>query len=164
MDVSGLTSGAASVAVGESSVCAIVSTGGLKCWGFNGSGELGVGSLDPRTSNVPLESRLTYGVTSVAAGARNICALNSPGGASTWCWGSNDHGQLGVGTGFPPQSGAPLDVAGACGAVAITGGYSHTCALMNSPHATKCWGYGSEGQLGNGENRTSYAPVDVNGL
>jgi hypothetical protein len=66
--------------------------------------------------------------------------------------------------GFSPQSGAPLDVAGACGAVAITGGYSHTCALMNSPHAAKCWGYGSEGQLGNGENRTSYAPVDVNGL
>ena len=93
-----------------------------------------------------------------------MCALNSPGGASTWCWGSNYDGPLGVGTGFPPQSGAPLDVSGAGGAVAITGGYVHTCALMNSPHATKCWGYGSEGQLGNGENRTSYAPVDVNGL
>ena len=163
VDVSGLTSGAASVAVGGLSVCALASTGGLKCWGSNAFGELGIGSFDPLKSNVPLDNRLTYGVTSVAGGFRHICALNSPGGAKTWCWGSNIEGQLGIGT-FPPNGKAPLDVPGAGGAVAITGGYDHTCALMSSPHAAKCWGRGLEGQLGNGENRTSYAPVDVSGL
>ena len=35
---------AIAIALGESHACAIGSGGGIKCWGWNGDGQLGIGS------------------------------------------------------------------------------------------------------------------------
>ena len=48
------------------------------------------------------------------------------------------------------------------GVTAIVAGWQHSCAVHNG--AAKCWGYGGNGQLGNGGTSNSNTPVQVTGL
>ena len=52
VDVSGLASGATSVATGNGHTCAMTGSGGVKCWGDNGSGQLGDNSTTRRLTPV----------------------------------------------------------------------------------------------------------------
>ena len=94
VDVAGLTSGVAAVAVSFQHTCAITAVGGAKCWGYNGSGELGDGTTADRPAPVDV-SGLTSGIAASATGYSHSCALTT--GQEMKCWGSNSKGQLGIG-------------------------------------------------------------------
>ncbi len=159
VDVSGLTSGMAVVAIGNAHTCAVSSAGGAKCWGFNAYGQLGDNSTTQRMTPVDV-SGLTSGVAVVATGNGHTCALTSAGGVK--CWGSNIVGQLGDGTSTDRLMAG--DVFGlTSGVVAIATGQDHTCALTTLG-GVKCWGYNSNGQLGDGTITFRLTAVDVSGL
>jgi alpha-tubulin suppressor-like RCC1 family protein len=75
------------------------------------------------------------GVMQVAAGGFHTCALLSD--TTLWCWGLNDHGQLGDGTMTSRPTPAP--VPGLRGVAGVAAGYVGTCAWMLDGSAS-CWG------------------------
>ncbi len=157
-DVSGLSSGVTAVTAGYQHTCALTTAGGVKCWGFNGDGNLGDGSTTSRLTPVSV-SGLTSGVSSVSAGGYHTCVVTSVGGVK--CWGFNFPGQLGDAT--TTSRSTAVAVSGlASGVTAVAAGAYYTCALT-SVGGVRCWGSNS-GQLGDGTTTSRSVPVSVNGL
>ncbi len=156
--VSGLSSGVTAIALGDLHTCAIVN-GGARCWGSGGVGQLGTGG-SIFSSPVPVAvSGLASNVTALSTGKFHSCAVMS--GAS-YCWGQGDSGELGNGlTTYIVQ--APVAVSGYSTASAvISAGAYFTCGIRNA--GAQCWGYGSQGRLGNGGIGNSSLPQQVVGL
>ncbi|OGQ92201.1 MAG: hypothetical protein A2289_02595 [Deltaproteobacteria bacterium RIFOXYA12_FULL_58_15] len=160
--ITGVFGEAKAVAAGYAHTCAILDTGRLMCWGFDGSGQLGDGGTNTSQGTPVNVVGMSTGVVSVTAGDAHTCALLNTGALK--CWGFDHFGQLGDGDTNTSQ-GTPVDVAGlSTGVIAVAAGSYHTCALLDTG-AIKCWGSDNFGQLGDeGTNTSQGTPVDVAGL
>jgi cysteine-rich repeat protein len=152
------------VACGANQTCAILTGGSVKCWGYNGEGELGLGDTIQRGDgpnemgdSMPAVNLGTGKTASaIAAGLAHACALLNDD--SVKCWGANERGQLGLGDTLhrgdgPNEMGDSLlavDLGAGKTASAIAAGAVHTCALLNDSRV-KCWGDNTHGQLGLGD-------------
>lgn len=122
----------------------LIQSNTLSCWGQNNQGQL---ATDPGvTPSLPTPTIMPVAeVAAVALGRQHTCALTS--GGTIHCWGRNDTGQLGDGTGtqqlapvvvtLPPEAGIPI---------AIEAGDQHTCVIDDAA-ALWCWGSNANGQL-----------------
>ena len=149
---------AVQVSAGFHHTCAARDDGHVVCWGDNAKGELGNGS----TTN-SLTAVMVAGVSTavqVAAGYDFSCALLEDGTAR--CWGANSLGQ--VGNDAPANSSVPVTVpatvVGLAGAVQISAGNAHACAVIDDG-TVDCWGSNSGAQLGDGTFVDSPVPVEV---
>lgn len=159
VDVSGLPSGVLAIDAGDIHTCALLVTGGVKCWGNNASGQLGDGTNLTRTSPVDVIG-LTSGVTAIAADRYHTCALLDTGVVE--CWGSNVYGQLGDGT--TDGSNVPVMVSGLSSvSSAIVAGGRHSCAILDTGEMM-CWGGNHAGPLGDGSTTDRVTPGNVSGL
>ena len=158
---------AVSVAAGGNHTCAITSAGGVKCWGDNAFGQLGDGTTVNRTAPVDVQG-LTSGVSSLAAGIEQTCALLTDGHVK--CWGGNSSGQLGDGTttghatpayvcGVNQPATCALTLSGVTG---ISAAGRHVCAI--GAGGATCWGDNTYGQLGDGTTTNRPSPVDIPSL
>ena len=107
--------------------CAIAADGKAYCWGDNTTGELGDVNLSNSTYYYALPNAVSGGLTfkSIAVGGGMIGNADyyyyyaDPGGHScgvttagvAYCWGSNNHGELGIGPSTAPSRG-PVKVLG----------------------------------------------------
>jgi alpha-tubulin suppressor-like RCC1 family protein len=147
------------VATGFVSSCALSTKGAVRCWGYNGEGELGDGTKVD--SPIPVAvAGLNRNVKAIAAGSYFTCALTTKGAVK--CWGSNSYGQLGNNT--TTDAAAPVAVYGLeKGIKAISAGNFFACALTKKGKVL-CWGANNFGQLGNGTKTGSARPIAVSGL
>ncbi|WP_404367391.1 RCC1 domain-containing protein [Corallococcus coralloides] len=144
---------AVQLATGLGHTCALLSTGRVRCWGANASGQLGLGHTRAIGDDEPIATVGTVDLGGaralrVTAGDRHTCALLTSGHVR--CWGDNTHGQLGLGHTDtlgddepPPTTDVPV---GAPVQDLVAGG-DHTCALLFSGRP-RCWGANAYGQLG----------------
>ena len=141
------------ISAGEGHVCALFSNGTIKCWGYNGEGQLGYGDTTDRgidastmganLATVDLGTRLT--ATKIVTGEYFTCALLNT--KQVKCWGQNHRAQLGSGdsTNIGTASGqmgdnlAVVSIGSDQFVVDITAGANHVCVLLQS-NAVKCWG------------------------
>jgi len=112
---------------------------------------------------VPVSTVLRF--TAIAAGYFHSCAIDNVG--KTYCWGSNRDDQLGSAgpmedCGASRCSAGPVGVAGAHRFTQLAAGRRHSCGLT-AAGSTWCWGYGKDGQLGDGRATSSPVPVRVAG-
>lgn len=119
-----------SLALGGSHRCALMADGTVRCWGANRSGQLGDGTIAPRT--LPVVVSGLSGVRQLAAAGSSTCALLADGSVS--CWGDNGSGQLGDGT--TTSRPTPARVVGVSGATALLG---FGCAAVAGGRV-RCWG------------------------
>jgi alpha-tubulin suppressor-like RCC1 family protein len=147
------------IRAGEAHTCAHLGSGGGRCWGHNGYGQLGDGT---KTSRNTIGSDITgiSGLVTIVPGAHHTCARLSSGG--TRCWGANQYGQLGNGstTEFlrPPDA----DIPNLGRVVDIDAGW-HSCALLDSGQL-RCWGPNAGGALGDGTMMDRLSPSAVLGM
>lgn len=135
--------------------CQLLADGRVGCWGYNGHGETGSGTITT-SKKVPVAATgVTQGIA-LGVGYYHTCVLVYPGTAK--CWGQNNRGQLG--NGGTATSSTPVAVTGLSGAVSISGGIAHTCAALGTGDV-RCWGYNSQGQLGDGTRTNRSTPVNV---
>jgi alpha-tubulin suppressor-like RCC1 family protein len=156
--VSGLGSGVTAISSGGFTSCA-VQGGALRCWGYGGNGLLGTGQMSDAHSPVIVPG-LETGVTAVSVGGNAACAVKDSG---LQCWGALDgYGELGNNT--VNGSYTPLPVPTLSSGVAeVSVGLDFACALT-AFGSVECWGDGTRGQLGNGQQAVSPVPVQVQGL
>lgn len=160
------------VAAGFWHTCATLTNGKVRCWGRGADGQLGYGNTDHIGDD---EAPAAAGdvnvgglVSQVAAGYSHTCAVLTDGNVR--CWGSGFDGALGysttiIGDNESPASAGNVNVGGSVTQVVV--GQHHTCALLTTG-SVRCWGRGTEGQLGYGNtnhigiNRSPASAGDVN--
>lgn len=154
---------AKAISSGLNHTCAILDNDTVKCWGRGFDGQLGYddrknrgtrsGQMGNNLPKVNLGANRTAKV--ISAGSRHTCAILDNDTAK--CWGEGDYGKLGTGSNdnIGDQRNEmsnlnALSVSRARKFKAITAGESHTCAVAGN-NSIKCWGYGLNGQLGQGD-------------
>lgn len=157
--VTGLSSGAKAVSAGHEHTCAINSAGSALCWGRGSYGQLGSGSTAQQLTPTQV-SGLTSGVAEISAAFAHTCARTTAGAVK--CWGNNANFQLGDRSN--KSSNIPVQVYTLnSGVKRIATGMHTSCAIL-STGAAKCWGYGVNGQIGDGATANRSGPSQVAGL
>ena len=162
------------ISAGGEHSCAVFTNGGLKCWGKNSAGQLGLGDTENRGDEEgQMGDALPYivlneniGVREVSAGGEHTCALLNNGLIK--CWGLNNYGQLGLGDqknrgDQESEMGEALPeviLGSGYASKAISAGRNHSCAI-SAGGTLFCWGKNDKGQLGLGDNQDRNEPVAV---
>ncbi|MSZ04551.1 MAG: hypothetical protein F2700_08855 [Actinobacteria bacterium] len=144
--------------------CVLLDNNTIKCWGYNGNADLGLGDTDNRGDN---SSEMGDSLPAVDLGTGRTAKAVSSGGGGTCsildndtvkCWGYSAQGQLGYGDtnnrgdvgGEMGDNLLAVDLGTGRTASAIWYGDLHVCALLDNG-SVKCWGWNSVGQLGLGD-------------
>jgi alpha-tubulin suppressor-like RCC1 family protein len=144
---------AVKLAAGRDHTCAVLNNGKVRCWGYNGYGQLGYGNTNNVGDNEWVWSAgdvdVGGAVQDITAGGDHTCALLTNG--KVRCWGYGGYGQLGygntllIGDNEAPSTAGDVDMGGV--AIQVSAGAQHTCALLSTGRLV-CWGRDYSGQLG----------------
>jgi alpha-tubulin suppressor-like RCC1 family protein len=136
-----------------------LAAGRLYAWGDNSDGQLGDGSTVNRKTPARVKLPAGVRVQAISAGGYHSLAVTTTG--HVLAWGYNQTGQ--VGDGSTTNRDTPVQAAispGTGKVVAVSAGCNHSLALT-SRHVALAWGFGGDGQLGDGGKADRLSPVRV---
>lgn len=141
--------------------CGIANGNRAYCWGVGNVGQMG--DLGTTLNNpAPVEVDGAGSFTNwekIAVGDDHACGIR---GGRLFCWGNNNHGELGVNP-TVAQSLMPVEVDGAhADWKEISVNADTTCGIRNDGKFY-CWGLNDDNQLGNGAG-DKLVPTEVPGL
>lgn len=134
------------------------------CWGRNDRGQLGDGTTTDRWSPVPVVGDVRP--QSLSVGVDHTCATPNDGAIrAVWCWGADDHGQLGDGT-IGGSSSTPVAIAWPAFEPPgrVYAGDAFTCTSAGPGGKVHCWGRNDRGQVGDGTTTDRPEPTEVAGV
>jgi alpha-tubulin suppressor-like RCC1 family protein len=150
--------GATAIACAEHDCLVVMNRGAVWSWGTNTQDKLGYATTGFNPSPTPTPIPGLSDIRSVAGTMSSSMALGMDG--TVWCWGDNNYGELGTGTG-PEQAVARL-IPNLTGVKAIAAG-SGASQTIRTDGTVWEWGNGTSGQMANG-GATSITPVQTIGL
>ena len=154
------------VAVGREHACALDASGGVRCWGWNVSGQCGTGSqtltvIDAPTAVVRTGGAALTDAVAVAAGDTHTCAIVGAD-RRVACWGQGGPALGGVGVASRPLA---EDVPGLTGVMGLALQAGISCAWL-ADGSSWCWGDSARRADGasatamvTGPQRTMFPPV-----
>jgi alpha-tubulin suppressor-like RCC1 family protein len=146
----------AEISAGASQTCGIEMTSRqIYCWGDNTHGQLGDGTTLTHAAPAPVLGGRSFATVATGAGS-TVCGIEQGTGAA-YCWGFNNHGQVGAGTG---DQLSPIAVTGGILFAQIATGFGHTCA-STSANVLYCWGFNGFGRLGINSQVDAASPTAV---
>jgi alpha-tubulin suppressor-like RCC1 family protein len=132
--------------------------GTVWAWGYNGSGQLGDGTLISRSSPVSVVGGFTDWI-SASGGSSHSVAVRANG--TVWAWGFNYSGRLGDGTIINRSS--PVSVVGGfTDWISASAGSFHSLGVRANG-TVWAWGRNSNGYLGDDTITSRSSPVSVVG-
>jgi alpha-tubulin suppressor-like RCC1 family protein len=146
--------------------CANGGSKGIYCWGFNGNGQLGLGTIDSVEHPTPAPIVVASPVR-LAPGVNHACGLDENGQVS--CWGYNFWGTAGDGTTNGPAAceGGQLycqpkasHVLGLPKIVDLSSGLEISVAL-GVDGTVWAWGYNQDGRIGHEPGQADGGANDV---
>ncbi len=153
----------ASVTSGLWYACGLTVAGVAYCWGNVGEylnerpgGAPGPVPGDRHARRLPVKITDDLTFVSLSAGYDHVCGVTGVG--AVFCWGGNEHGELGDGS--KTSTSKPVRVASDVRFRSVSAGVAHTCAVATDGRVY-CWGSGAAGALGNGSETSSARPVAV---
>jgi alpha-tubulin suppressor-like RCC1 family protein len=154
-------SGVTAVAAGDLHSLALIG-GAVYGWGYNGYGELGIGSTASQLIPVPVTGLSGVTIVSIFAGYSFSAAIDSNG--HLWCWGYNNFGACGNSAASNPQT-TPVEVTNSDGSylsnvVSVHIG-EYYCTAVESNGTAWSWGFNGANNLGDGTNIQRAHPVQV---
>lgn len=133
---------------------AIKTDGTLWAWGYNGQGQLGLGSTTDASSPVQVGAGTSW--TAIAVG--RLCSLAVTSDGKLWSWGDNTHGELGQRNTTSLSS--PTQVGVLTTWASVAAGRNHSLALTSTGQLF-AWGYRANGDIGDGANVSRSSPVAI---
>lgn len=94
----------------------------------------------------------------VQAGGFATCGIRT--NASSWCWGSDENGEVGDGDRTGSDQRLPVHIGRRSTWASVSLGHLHACAL-GTDHSLWCWGENSHGRLGDGSESPRWRPVQI---
>ena len=125
-----------------SHTCGVKSSGELYCWGSNGDGQLGDGTITDKYIPTPIGVDTDWQSISIAR--THTYGVKTTGELYHWGSGSSSPTRIGVDTDW--QS--------------ISAGDYHTCGVK-SGGKLYCWGSNGDGQLGDGTTANKTSPTQI---
>jgi alpha-tubulin suppressor-like RCC1 family protein len=119
------------------------------CWGYNSEGQLGIGGDEVAGEVITSPTQLAAPPAAwaqLAGGGSHTCGLEGSGGG-LWCWGENEHGELGLNSVIEEISTPTRIAEPAADWRQVSTGEYHTCSV-DWDGRLFCWGSNENSALG----------------